>query len=68
MGQRPGFLVTRHAPAFPGSQRRNEITVEIRVFAPVGTDRKAVAEVVEDAIDETAGKVMFASWLADKED
>ena len=61
MGQRPGFKVTRHAPAFPGSGRANEITVEIRVFAPYNTSRARVVALMEETVGQ-AGESAVWTW------
>lgn len=66
-GQRPGFKVTRHAPAFPGSGRTNEITVEIRVFAPYNTNRSTVVKILEEAVGQ-AGESVVWTWQEDEED
>lgn len=61
MGQRPGFTIREQAPAFPGSRRGNEITVEVRVWAPHNTDRDVITEVWGNAV-ERAGIHIMQTW------
>lgn len=58
--QEHGFWITRQAPAIH-EKDFNQITIDIRVYAPHNTDRGKIVALLEEAVGQ-AGESVVWSW------
>ena len=59
MGQRPGFVVSRHYNSSTTAtvNQANDVTVELRVFGPGNSNAARIKELLSSAYAEAVGEV-----------